>query len=211
VNGTSSGSVAQNWQDLPAEEGNSSLQPRNSVSGNYVYELPFGEGRAWATSGVSNHILEGFSISGTFTFTSGNWLTPTLTPTSIGVTCGTAGSLRADRIPGTSITAGGGSLQRWFNTSAYQAPSYTPGYCNAFGTAERNSIEGPGTLQNNMSLSKTAQMGETRSMEIRATIDNVFNTVQYSGVNTTVGSPTFGQVSSVGAMRSFQFMARFRF
>ena len=26
------------------------------------------------------------------------------------------------------------------------------------------------------------QMGETRSMEIRATINNVFNTVQYSGV-----------------------------
>jgi trimeric autotransporter adhesin len=211
VNGTGSGSVAQNWQDLAAEEGNSSLQPRHSVSGNYVYELPFGEGRAWATSGVSNHILEGFSVSGTFTFTSGNWLTPTLTPTSIGVTCGTAGSLRADRIPGTSITAGGGSLQHWFNTAAYAAPSYTPGYCNAFGTASRNSIEAPGLLQNNMSLSKTAQLGETRSMEIRATINNVFNTVQYSGVNTTVGSPTFGQVSSVGQMRQFSFMARFRF
>src|SRR6185437_12794652 len=69
VNG-SSGTVAQNWQDLSAEEGNSPLVLRNSVSGNYVYELPFGEGRTWATSGVSNHILEGFSISGTFTFAS---------------------------------------------------------------------------------------------------------------------------------------------
>jgi hypothetical protein len=38
-----------------------------------------------------------------------------------------------------------------------------------------------------MALSKTMQLGETRSMEIRATINNVFNTVQYSGVNTTVG------------------------
>jgi trimeric autotransporter adhesin len=210
VNGTSSGSVAQNWQDLAAEEGNSSLQPRNSVSGTYLYELPFGEGRAWATSGVSNHILEGFSVSGTFSFASGDWLTPTLTPTSIGVTCGTAGSLRANRVPGTSVS-GGGSLRGWLNPAAFSEPSFTPGYCNAFGTASRNSIEGPGTVQNNMSLSKTAQMGETRSMEIRGTIDNVFNTVQYSGVNTTVGSPTFGQVSSVGAMRSFQFMARFRF
>jgi hypothetical protein len=62
-----------------------------------------------------------------------------------------------------------------------------------------------------MSLSKTMDLGETRSMEIRATINNVFNTVQYSGVNTTEDSPTFGEVTSVGQMRSFQFMARFRF
>ena len=39
-----------------------------------------------------------------------------------------------------------------------------------------------------MSLSKTMQMGDTRSMEIRAMINNVFNTVQYSGVGTVVNS-----------------------
>jgi hypothetical protein len=66
-------------------------------------------------------------------------------------------------------------------------------------------------VSNNMALSKTVGMGETRSMEIRATINNVFNTVQYSGVGTTVNSQNFGQVTSVGGMRSFQFMARFRF
>jgi hypothetical protein len=109
------------------------------------------------------------------------------------------------------VTASGGSLRHWFNTAAYSAPSNTQGFCDYFGDAPRNSIEGPGTVSNNMALSKTANLGETRSMEIRATIDNVFNTVQYSGVNTNYGSPTFGEVTSVGAMRSFQFMARFRF
>ncbi len=48
-------------------------------------------------------------------------------------------------------------------------------------------------------------------MEFRATANNVFNTVQYSGVDTSLTSPTFGQVISAGAMRSFQFTARFRF
>jgi hypothetical protein len=62
-----------------------------------------------------------------------------------------------------------------------------------------------------MALSKTMQLGETRSMEIRANITNVFNTVQYSGVDTTYGTPQFGQVSSVGQMREFQFRAIFRF
>ena len=57
---------------------------------------------------------------------------------------------------------------------------------NAFGNASRNSISGPGTIQNNMSLSKTMQLGDTRSFEVRATADNVFNTVQYSGVDTTL-------------------------
>ena len=62
-----------------------------------------------------------------------------------------------------------------------------------------------------MSLSKTVQMGDVRSMEIRATINNVFNTVQYSGIGTTVNAQNFGQVTSVGGMRSFQFQASFRF
>jgi hypothetical protein len=80
-----------------------------------------------------------------------------------------------------------------------------------YGSASRNSIPGPGTVQNNMSLSKTLGLGDIRSMEIRATLNNVFNTVQYSGVDTNVTSPTFGQVVSTAPMRSFQFTSRFRF
>jgi len=150
-------------------------------------------------------------MSGSYTFASGSYLTPTYTQTTTGVACGTAGVLRANRLPGVSVTAGGGSLHQWFNPAAYSQPTATPGYCNAFGNATRDSIEGPGTISNNMALSKTVSMGDTRSMEIRASINNVFNTVQYSGVNTTVGTPTFGQVSSVGGMRSFQFRAQFRY
>jgi hypothetical protein len=126
------------------------------------------------------------------------------------VECGNSSGLRPN-LTGQSVTAGGGSLRKWFNTAAYSAPGNTPGFCDYFGSAPRNSIEAPGTVLNNMSLSKTMDLGETRSMEIRATIDNVFNTVQYSGVDTTYGTPQFGQVSSVGHMQSFQFMARFRF
>ena len=55
------------------------------------------------------------------------------------------------------------------------------------------------------------QLGDTRSMELRGTANNVFNTVQYSGVDASLTSPTAGQVTSAGAMRSFQFTGRFRF
>ena len=125
-------------------------------------------------------------------------------------TCGTGGVMRPN-LTGASVTAGGGSLQQWFNPAAYAAPTNTPGYCDFFGNAPRNSIAGPGTVSNNMSLSKTMQLGDTRSMEIRAMMNNVFNTVQYAGVGTVVNQPKFGQVTSAGQMRSFQFTARFRF
>jgi hypothetical protein len=204
--------VAQNWQNLDAEEGNSSFDIRHQVSGTYLYELPFGKDKFWVTSGVGSHILEGFSVSGTFSFATGSSLTPSYAASSTDVACGTAGSGRPDRVPGASLTAGGGSLREWFNPGAFATPNAVAGYpCGVFGNASRNSISGPGTIQNNMSLSKTVQMGDTRSMEIRATASNVFNTVQYSGVGTSVTLPTFGQVTSAGPMRSFNFMARFRF
>jgi trimeric autotransporter adhesin len=204
VGGTST-VVAQNWQDLPAEEGNSSFDVRHKVTGTYLYELPFGKDKFWVTSGAGSHILEGFSISGSYTFATGTPLTPSYQAAIADVARGTAGTLRPDRVPGASIAAGGGSLLKWFNTAAFVTPA------GPYGTASRNSIAEPGTIQNNMSLSKTMQLGDTRSMELRATANNVFNTVQYSGVDTNVVSPTFGQVTSAASMRAFQFTARFRF
>jgi len=204
VGGTST-VVAQNWQDLGAEEGNSSFDQRHKVSGTYLYELPFGKDKQWVTTGVGSRILEGLSVSGSYTFATGEPLTPSYAAAETDVARGTAGSLRPDRVPGVSLTADGGSLGKWFNTAAFATPT------GPFGTASRNSIAGPGTISNSMALSKTMQLGDTRSMEMRATASNVFNTVQYSGVDTNVVSPTFGQVISTGAMRAFQFTARFRF
>ena len=209
INGISA-SVIQEWPNLAGQEGHSVLDIRHQVSGTYLFELPFGPDKLWVTSGAGSHILEGFSVSGSFNFATGTWLSPGFEPTSQSVECGNTSGLRPN-LTGQPVTAGGGHLREWFNTAAYSTPSNTPGYCDYFGNAPRNSIEGPGTVTNNMSLSKTMDLGDTRSMEIRATINNVFNTVQYSGVNTTEGSPTFGEVTSAGAMRSFQFLARFRF
>jgi len=211
VGGTST-VVAQNWQDLKAEEGNSSFDQRHKVSGTYLYELPFGKDKFWVTSGIGSHILEGFSVSGSFTFATGTPLTPTYQAGVADVTSGTAGTQRPN-YTGVSVTAGAGSLKEWFNPAAFTQPpndSTTPS-CPNCGNVSRNSVAGPGTIQNNMSLSKTMQMGGTRSSEFRATANNVFNTVQYAGVDTNAASPSFGQVTSAAAMRSFQFTARLRF
>jgi hypothetical protein len=209
VNGVSQ-VVAQNWQDLDAEEGNSSFDIRHQVTGTYLYELPFGKDKFWLTTGTASHILEGLSVSGSYTFATGEPLSPSYAAAVSSIECGTAGALRPNRT-GASVTAGGGTLGEWFNPAAFSLPTGTAGYCNAFGNAARNSITGPGTITNNMALSKTEQLGDTRSLEIRATLSNAFNTVQYSGVGTVEDEPKFGEITSAAAMRSFQFMARFRF
>ena len=216
VGGTSS-VVAQNWQDIAADEGNSNFDVRHRVQGSYVYELPFGKDKFYFTTGKMSHVLEGFSVSGDFTFATGTPLTPTLQASVTDVAHGTTGTERPDRVAGVPLMQGGGRLKQWFNPAAF-TPAKPDAAGNAFGNAARNSIAGPGTVENDMSLSKTMQLGETRSMEIRATAKNVFNTVQYSGVFTTLytglgaqQSSNFGQVSSVGQMRAFEFTARFRF
>jgi hypothetical protein len=208
--GGAGGAGVQDWQNVLGELGNSSLDVRHQVTGTYLYELPFGQDKTWVTTGPGSHILEGFSISGSFNFASGMWLSPSYSASVASTACGTGGVLRPN-LTGVSPSAGGGTLHQWFNPTAFSAPVNTPGFCNYFGNAPRNSIEGPGTVSNNMSLSKTMQMGDTRSMEIRANINNVFNTVQYTGIGTTVNSQNFGEVTTVGQMRQFQFMARFRF
>jgi len=197
--------VAQNWQNLLAEESNSSFDIRNKVSGNFVYELPFGADKTYFTTGRRAHLLEGLSISGTYSIASGAPLTPNYIASISDVARGSAGSERPDRVPGAALTAGGGTANNWFNTTAFAQPA------GVYGNASRYSIAGPGTIAVNSSAAKTISFGETRSFEVRATADNVFNTVQYSAVDTQLGSGSYGQVTSAAAMRQFNFIARFRY
>jgi hypothetical protein len=197
--------VAQNWQNLLAEESNSSFDIRNKVSGNFVYELPFGADKTYFTAGKTAHILEGISASGTYSIATGEPLTPSYVASVSDVARGSTGSERPNRVPGVSLTKGAGTLNNWFNTAAFTQPA------TVYGNASRYSISGPGTISVDGSLSKTVSFGETRSLEVRATADNLFNTVQYSGVDTQLGSGSYGQVTSTAAMRQFTFIARFRY
>jgi hypothetical protein len=203
--GTTSGGIVQNWQNILAEESNSSFDVRHKVSGNYVYELPFGPDRHMLTTGWAGHVLSEMSFSGDFGFVTGTPLTPRYEASVEDVSRGTTGTLRPDRVPGVSLTTGGGSLGNWFNKSAFTAPA------NVYGTASRFSIPGPSLWTFDMSASKSIRFGDTKTMELRATAENVLNMVQYSGVDSTLGSGTYGQVISTGAMRSFNFLGRYRF
>jgi trimeric autotransporter adhesin len=209
-NGGTSTSIVQNWQNILAEESNSSFDVRHNVSGSWVYELPFGPDTHLLTTGWMGHALANMNLSGTYQFATGNPLNPTYQATAGEVASGITNSLRPDRVSGVGLFTGGGHLNDWFNKDSFVAPSdLSPN--DIYGTASRLSIPGPGTVTVDMSLSKSIRFSDTKTFEMRATADNIFNTVQYSSVDSTLGTSQYDDVTSAKAMRSFTFLGRYRF
>jgi hypothetical protein len=205
VNGSGGNTIPQNDQRLDLEFGNSTFDVRHKVTGTYVLELPFGPNRMFLTKGGwLSRSLDGFSISGNYTFATGSYATPQYLNSVAQARTGNNFTLRPDRVFSQPI-AGAGTIRNWFNAAAFTAPAA------AYGTASRNSIELPGTVSSDISLSKTVALGDLRNFEARLTATNAFNTVQYSGVSTTLNSANFGQVTGAAAPRKITLQARYRF
>jgi hypothetical protein len=202
--GGSNNSSIQNDARLDLERSNSSFDVRHRLTGNWIYELPVGPNRHFFNKGgFWAGIFDGYSISGNFTFASGSYFTPTYSLTASEISAGGQYTLRPNRDFSQPLK-GGGTLRNFFNKNAFTAPS-------GYGTASRYSIEGPGQVAVSAALSRTVRLGDTRSFEGRLQASNVFNTVQYNGINTDLSSATFGQVTSAASMRQIQFTGRYRF
>jgi trimeric autotransporter adhesin len=205
--------VAQNPFDLPADRGLSSFNQTHKFTGNWMYDLPFGDNRRFAQKGAWSHILSNWQWSGDFTIASGLYYTPSVLGGSVDIARGVTGSLRANVIPGQSISLPNPTSLKWFNTAAYCVPGLNCGNPtgSAYGDAGRNTIEGPGAVTFDMTLNRTIPIKESRSLDLRLTASNVFNHVNYSAINTVVNSLTFGEVTSAASMRRVTMQARFRF
>jgi hypothetical protein len=210
--------VAQNPFDIAADRGLSSFDQRHKFTGNWIYELPFGENHRFAQKGPLSHILEGWQWSGDFTIASGLPFTPRVLGNTFDITRGVSGSLRANAT-GAPISLSNPSTLEWFNTAAFCSPSNSPGSAAAcvnpngtsFGDAGRNIIQGPGQITVDMNFGKTITIRESRALELRIQAANVFNTVHFAAINTVVNSLTYGEVTSAGSMRRITLLARFRF
>jgi len=205
--------VAQDPFNVSADRGLSSFDQRHKFTGNWTYDLPFGENRRFVTKGAGNHILGGWQWSSDFTIGSGLYFTPRVLGGGVDIGRGVSGSLRANAVAAQSISVSDPTTLKWFNTAAFCAPSATcvnPNGSN-FGDAGRNIIEGPGQVSLNMSLNKTIQVKESRALDLRISANNVFNTVHFTSINTVVNSFTYGEVTGTGGMRRVTMTARFRF
>jgi hypothetical protein len=198
--------VAQNAFDLAAERGLSSYDQRHRFTADYLIELPFGHDRRWLnTPGVARAIFGDWQWSGDWTIASGMPFTARVIGNFADVNRGTNGTLRAD-YTGLPISLSDATVGEWFNTAAFVTPP-----AGQFGDAGRNTIIGPGSRLFDMAFTKMFPLGDVRMLEMRGQVSNIFNTPQFTSIDTAVNSPSFGRVISVGSMRSIQLTARFRF
>jgi hypothetical protein len=203
-------SVAQDAFHLSAERGLSIFDQRHRFTGDYTWELPLGHEKRWLSQkSALRDILGDWQWTGDWTIAAGTPFSPRIVGNTTDVSRGTNGTLRPD-VTGAPIALSNRSISEWFNTAAFTSTSDSSGSVH-FGDARRNSIIGPGSLVFDMAMTKSFPLRENRSVEFRAQASNVFNRPQFASIDTNFNSPTFGQVTSVGAMRTIQFTGRFRF
>jgi hypothetical protein len=189
--------IAQDDQDIEAEWGLSNFDQRHRFSLEARAELPFGPNRRWLTNGgVFAGALQDWQFSAQFSADSGRPRTVTVRGASRDIATGVNGALRAD-YNGMPTTIDDPTIDRYFNTDAFTIPA-----AGLFGSSPRNVIIGPGSKNLNATISRVVRTGGNRSIQIQMRVNNILNLANYTGVDTNVNSPTFGQVTGVSGSRS---------
>ena len=204
--GGTTGNVAQDDQNIDAEWARSSFEQRHRFTVNANYRFPFGANERWLRNGgLWAGIAGGWRVSGNFSANSGRPQSVTVSGASRDIASGINGALRAD-YNGESVAIENPSVDQWFNTAAFTVP-----VAGAFGSSARNIITGPGSKDLGMTFNRQVQLGGNRSVNINMRVNNILNLANYSGVDTNVNSPTFGQIRSVSGQRRATLNLQFRF
>jgi hypothetical protein len=164
----------------------------------YVLDLPFGHGKRYLSgaSGAVDKLVGGWGVDGVTIFQSGFPLVFSNSDPNYATLFG-AGS-RPNFIAGCSKSAPAGGrarLNEWFNTACFAAPAdFT------FGNEPRTdpTVRGDGVKNFDFSVFKRTKFGpdEKLGLEFRTEFFNLFNRTQFAPPNTSLGSATFGQVTS---------------
>ena len=220
-NGHGSGvDLYQNAYNPAANYGLSDFNAANTITGQVVYEIPFGHGRMHDLHGIADEVAGGWRVSTIFQWHGGVPFTPVVQSsvatgliTGLDSSLGNGSTLYPDIVASPSVS--NRSIHGWYNPSAYTAPctvmetttnnsgqiSVTQ-FCapgtEHFGDAGRNSLVGPGFANFDFSIGKEFRipLREGMRLEIRADMFNAFNHVNYAnpdgdvGFNCTGGNPT---------------------
>jgi hypothetical protein len=194
-------SGVQNPLDWDADRASAGTDMRQHFVGSAVYALPFGKGRTYGShwNRFTNALLGGWSVSPIVTVNTGLPVNVTVTgdPSNTGTQSNTGNNDRPN-IVGT-VQLADPTVQEWFNTAAF-----APNAKYTFGDAGRNIIRAPGLVNLDIGAQKIFQITERVRAQIRIESFNATNTPALGAPNATVGSPTFGQITSAGAARENQ-------
>jgi hypothetical protein len=168
---------------------------RHNFVGSWVYELPFGKGKAFGSSwGRSTNALFGrWSMSGIASIRSGFPMNLTV----VGDPLNTGESDRPNVVGDQHLAHP--TVQQWFNTAAFakNAPYQ-------FGDTGRYILTSPGLTNFDMGIFKSFLPMERVSVQFRAEAFNIFNTPPLGFANTSVGTAAFGTITSAGPPRNLQ-------
>jgi hypothetical protein len=190
---TNTGQSAQNPRRFKLEYGPVGWDRTHVFTTGYIWDLPVFRNR----SDLVGKAIGGWTFSGITVIESGFAFDP-------GLSIGTAGlAIRPDCVGSTS---GPKTVQKWFNTSAFVAPPF-----GTYGNCGTGMIRGPGDNTWNWSLYKTFPLGEKAKLQFRAEAFNIWNHPNFLGVDTSLGSSSFGQLTSTLDPRILEFALRLDF
>jgi len=184
-----------------AERAGSVLDQRHRMVIGYLWEVPF----AKSLKGAPGAIVGGWSLGGILTFASGF----PFNITQSGDSENNDGLWeRPDLVSGQSVSVANQTPNLWFNTAAFQRALLH------YGNSPRNPVVGPGTDTWDLSASKSFKMPyrEGHQLMFRAELFNAFNSPQFSNPGTSLGTGTFGRITSTAlANRQIQFALKYMF
>lgn len=185
--------------DLKSDRGNVVATPRHRALISGTYQLPFGAGRAWSGPRAMNAVLGGWDLSTVTTIQSGQWLTPTTSPafdqsnTGMAVRAGGGAILRPDCGAGNPNHSGMPGV--FFNLNAF---AETPAGAGRFGNCGVGILQGPGMINTNAGLAKTANIHERYKIRFEATFTNAINRSNFAPPATNISNTTtFGALTAV--------------
>lgn len=210
---------AQDGRNYKAWRGPSDFDIRHRLVLSYVYDLPFGKGRAHANSGPLSWIIGGFRTSGSFTYAEGRPMTIG-SGGSIGTSLDPFGAANAvPNVIGQPVLPQ--SVDCWFYASRNKAcTAIAPGTADAFqlqqpgqfGNAGRNILRGPNTRVFDFAVHREFPILERSTLEFRWEVFNLTNTTQFGFPSRDLSSSSVGSITSLaGDPRVMQFALRLKF
>ena len=157
----------------------------------YVYELPFGIGKKWATDGASKLILGGWQINGIFSSFQGRQYTLSAPDASLNMPGNTQ---TPDQVKSTVQKIGCAGPDpgcTFFDTSAFAPVTEV-----RFGNVGRNTMRAPGVVNMDLSLFRTFKLTEKFGLQFRAEAFNLSNTPHFNAPDSDVSSSDFGKITS---------------
>jgi hypothetical protein len=201
--------IPQNFGCLACERATDPYPEKLRWTNVVMYALPVGRGQ-WLLPHVSNvgdKFIGGWQLTVTNFFTSGQFLTPTMTvpdPTGTYYTATASPAtitMRPDLVG--DPNSGPRTIRQWFNTAAYAAP---PAGSGRFGNSPRDTVVGPGENLWHAALEKYIAFSENSRMpKLRLDwyCDNVFNHPNWSAPALNLSAPsTVGVITSDSGISS---------